>query len=631
MNLQACISRTSVTDLRAIAQNINLHDMSALTPDRIKSCLTSELSHPEKILDLISRLDSTSRHIFMHVYLEGGRAAAAELRRLWGGDDAEAGTRVIYGRSFPHGIASVRLSGLMYLIRDLSDDMEYYVIPDTVVNIVQYPDSGFLPIHSQIPFQSIQSSLRIMTDIFALIRFLSHVCVRPLRNGALPQRHFRALEAIFSEPIPVLQVEDKPYYSDFIFRITSQLNLIAVSDNRLKESSSFPRWIQKPLPEQIHDIFKEYRNLAEYDEFRIVRTIKVVSSGLRQPAKIVRSYIIQALSRFPSNTWVPISGLVDYFKSHFPHFFRPMISDRHWIVQSIADGISETDSTWVKLEHQVIERFLTGPLTWMGIVAIGLDNQRHPVCFMILPAGEFLLGKTSEPSPDIISLDRVKIMVQPDFEILVPQNTVLHIKYEIEQLAEHLYEGPVNRYRMTRQTICEALDNGRQINAIIDFLQSVSSNPVPQNVEATLRYWSESYGRVNLRHDFILEAENEFLFQEILQSLPIGTFFKRTINPASALIRPEEMNSVVRELKKMGIYPKIEPELRLKQQISSYPLFLTRDMAKSLLGIIKSSLRSARADSDLDKTVLLETIKERIEKLIEKSELTEPGGSHDKS
>lgn len=82
--------------------------------------------------------------------------------------------------------------------------------------------------------------------------------------------------------------------------------------------------------------------------------------------------------------------------------------------------------------------------------------------------------------------------VQPDFEILVPPDVSLHIRWELECCCECLVNDRMTIYRLTRSRAAYAYQRGRTPLELLEWLKAYSY-PVPDNITQVLMDWEREF------------------------------------------------------------------------------------------------------------------------------------------
>ncbi|MEI7027186.1 helicase-associated domain-containing protein [Paenibacillus sp. y28] len=101
-------------------------------------------------------------------------------------------------------------------------------------------------------------------------------------------------------------------------------------------------------------------------------------------------------------------------------------------------------------------------------------------------------------------------LVLPDFTVLVPPDCPMAIRWKLASAAELIRHDTVSIYRLSRESVQQACESGRDTEHIIGMLDRHSQQRVPEPVAAAIRSWTAEFSRVRLtRAVFIRFADAE--------------------------------------------------------------------------------------------------------------------------
>ncbi|MGG1618329.1 helicase-associated domain-containing protein [Paenibacillus sp. NRS-1782] len=85
--------------------------------------------------------------------------------------------------------------------------------------------------------------------------------------------------------------------------------------------------------------------------------------------------------------------------------------------------------------------------------------------------------------------------VQPDFEILVPPDVAYDVRWKLECFCERVTGDRMVVYRITRDSVTEAIELGMEAKAIPALLDKFSRTGVPDHVRMAVEQWAGDVGR----------------------------------------------------------------------------------------------------------------------------------------
>lgn len=104
--------------------------------------------------------------------------------------------------------------------------------------------------------------------------------------------------------------------------------------------------------------------------------------------------------------------------------------------------------------------------------------------------------------------DSPRLLVNPDFELLVYPEAPEEWNWIVSRFAERLGSDYVKRYRVSRDSLKRALSYGWGYKEIVDFLQQNAFGSVPPNVIFAIREWTEGIELVRQRRALLLRSQS---------------------------------------------------------------------------------------------------------------------------
>lgn len=174
---------------------------------------------------------------------------------------------------------------------------------------------------------------------------------------------------------------------------------------------------------------------------------------------------------------------------------QPDLDMAHWYS---ADSLLQS-----LLESGLIARVADREQSWLygwlfalsafGWLELGKDPEEDLIfrwCSRPRLKGEFLVARQQHSNPAGETGGRC--YVQPDFEILVPPDVSLHIRWELECCCECLVNDRMTLYRLTRSRAVHAYQRGRTPLDLLELLTSYSHG-VPGNIAQVLTDWEREF------------------------------------------------------------------------------------------------------------------------------------------
>lgn len=343
--------------------------------------------------------------------------------------------------------------------------------------------------------------------------FLSFVGKNPLeltQSGAIHRRQLKKFLDLIGVPDDEANLKNRfeePYPEPFrlIYLFVLERGLIANQNGSitLKNPDAF---IRLPLAEQLHDLFRFWQERFP-DRYRDLR-------------------LVAPILREAGDQWVDLEALAASFD---PINIAP----------------APRDSFFLRLRSMCFHH-----LAYLGLIRLGHAGTRE-VC-RLTEVGLLLLAESELPE----NLFASDLYVQPNFEILAPRNLRPDLLWKLEQIADLERPDQMMSYRLSKDSIFQALSAGSTGEEILSFLSAHSRTPLPQNVEYSIRQWSESFGRIYFLQAFLLHCDSEVLAAEIKASRRLKPFILGELTPVDLAVDGERYQEMLQVLREEGYLPK---------------------------------------------------------------------------
>jgi len=196
-------------------------------------------------------------------------------------------------------------------------------------------------------------------------------------------------------------------------------------------------------------------------------------------------------------------------------------------------------------------------LSYAGVISLGVAGERRVV--RMSGIGRQLVAavenRTTVNLDPLCELEKW-FFVQGTFEVLVPATVDPSILWHLEHMADLAKPDQMLIYRITRQSVYRALVRGMGARDIMDFLETYSRNPLPQNVRYSVEEWCRGYGRLEFIDAVVLRCETEDLANQVKALKRLQPIILGAIGPCHLLIDRSRHEEAIQVLEEEGYMPK---------------------------------------------------------------------------
>lgn len=367
---------------------------------------------------------------------------------------------------------------------------------------------------------------------------------------------------------------------DFAFNLLTSLGLVEWKyDAQIQINEEGMRtFLTYPDPEQLRILTQAWMRLNWWSEMTLVLrhgerlrlrrrlgSFDMTYNSLIQEFVQARMVVVTLLRRLSVGTWYRVADFRQFLRHLWPDYLH-------------ADATSPTQRWWLeiagsnyKLSPGRAEDWevgyapfatacLEGPLVWLGVVRLGYDRQGL-VAFQISDLGAYLLGfqgsygqvEREPPGP--------ALTVHGDGTVIARTGFATTGAYDVLNIAARLQETSAQafRYRITAETAQHAFKQGWTGQAILDELETHSSEPIPEPLREQILAWAEGYGQVHLYDEVTLvEFTDNFALQELLASTSLAQHLVYQFSPRLIAIQAEAVDTLREEFIGQGHTPRVE-------------------------------------------------------------------------
>ena len=483
--------------------------------------MSAAMLRPETLQSLLERLPEAELRALQRVQSYGGQIAAAILERDFGRVRTHANYQnprayLLALEQLPEPTEALFLKGLLHEERRAAGHV--YRIPDEIFAV--------LP---SVPLRSTQLALSLSTPAQAPAEIISAEVDRlercmlefliaarrqrlpVLATGALTKEGLKQLDMAWNKNKGKDAPSRESYwpYAQFTRMLAISANLVRIdAGNLLCPTREALTWMRLSDYQRSRQLLEAWIASA-WDDMRIFAGLKF-GNELRRHMPGEKRALLQLIVQLPIDQWISLDTLVEAIYSADPDFMRTDGEYGHWRITDRFGRNIDGFEHWHDVEGQFIRIVIAGSLYWLGLLDLSVLNDA-PYAVRLTNYGAAVL-RNQAPEPSAYT---ARIVVQPNFEVVVPPETSLYDRFQIDRIAELVSGDETQLFRLTRRSIQAALEGGAEFEEIMDFLEASTAQALSQNVLASLREWAGSQRRLSLRRAAILSAESAALLEQV--------------------------------------------------------------------------------------------------------------------
>jgi hypothetical protein len=481
---------------------------------------------PDSISMLLSGMGNTELFALKKAVVAANRDHLVSLSYLHDASDmSRRGPRKIE-QGNQAVIETLLRKGLLFDVKD-SVGHFYYIPPDLYdmfLEIMCEDMINSVALRTASETHVTRNELDMVNDVFALLAYVKKNELKVTASGAIYKRMMpkllNTLLTGFTEPDPHYTATIFSGYLEytgrfgFLYNYCFSRGLIREKSNVLVLQHDADAFVKLSLRERLRDMY--------YYAYQRILSANVLVAMQR------------LLMKFPLDTWIKVSDLLDELKG--------FISPRE-----------------MTLALYTIGPLVIRPLLELGLIAVSRENFEsiQGLEVSITPLGR----RVAQGEEFAAEFDQnAQVYVQPNFEILVPFNFPHELRWKLEDIADVVKADKIVVYTISKESVLRGLKGGWGREEVIAFLEKISGNQVPQNIEFSVKDWIGNYGKVRLEKAVLLRCDDLDLAGMIRKSGQTRDFVIDVITDTDLIVDAESIDVLMAVLKKMG-YP---PQTKLR-------------------------------------------------------------------
>ena len=347
------------------------------------------------------------------------------------------------------------------------------------------------------------------------------------------------------------------------------------------ESQPATAWLRATHWEQMTALFAAWRDATDavpgrpaaepgWNDLRRMPELQAEGPWRNDPL-LARRAILGVLSALEPETWYGIGDLIAVIKATDPDFQRPDGAYTGWYLRDVETGGYLTGfEAWDQVEGRLIRFVITGPLFWLGAVALGDAADGRVQSFCLTPGGAAWLSDKAPadlPRPAHLAMGEDFVVAAPLLLPLLDRFRLLRFTEpaqpkDLEGLQDLRGLPPgmpsATRHRITRGSLARARSTGVKGDAILQFLQRASGGRVPPRVAAGLTRWDQHGGAVRIQRGAVLRVEDAAVLANLRADPAVAPLLGDLLSAQAVLVSEPNLRKLQHALEELGYTTRVE-------------------------------------------------------------------------
>jgi hypothetical protein len=508
----------------------------------IKKQLANLLINQTLLKEIFLSLPIKAKSALKQIQSTDGTIPAAQFMRLYGEiREMGAGAR---GKKRPDrnpaNISEVLFyKGLIALsfFNQKNEAAEYIFIPQEILAYLESfqgnkVETQILPITSANSIkETIPSSDKILDNMCSMLAALRGAIPAEEISQIIPSQIQRFLHLFFlSQGI----INNAGFIVDM-----DKLKQLLVEERCKSFSKVCISWMEDPM----------------IDELRLLPHLSFEGKWKNNPIK-TRSNLLEILSSLRPDIWYAIPDFIEWMHHAHSDFQRSRGEYDLWFIKDTGtDRFVNGFENWHEVEGKLLEYFIIGPLSWMGIVDLGMDEKRgEPNVFKISNWASSLLAKR----PVVYeTLETSEFIVQTNGEILVPNQTQREIRYQIARFCVWVNKlQKFYRYKICANAFKRADAQNLTPAQIKTLVEKYGKKPIPSNIITAIVRWKKQQAQIKVKDQTLIHTASAEILDAI-QNSPADKYVIERLNETAAIISSKNLHRLEKALIHLGYFSDI--------------------------------------------------------------------------
>jgi len=270
-----------------------------------------------------------------------------------------------------------------------------------------------------------------------------------------------------------------------------------------------------------------------------------------------RQTVLRWLTEVPRETWWDLDAFIARIREQHPGFQRPGGDFDSWYLRESATGqFLRGFDHWDAIEGRLLRYIITGPLHWLGAIALGADpRDNQPTAFQTSAA----FGQLADGAPGAETKEpQLPASLHPNGRVVVPRGTGATQRYQIARWATwDSLEADGYVYRITPRALEAAGKQGLRATQVLAILKAACDASVPDPLVRAIERAAARGTEARLQSTIVLRVSSPRLLDELRRRRATARFLGEALGRDAVMLRSGDWQALSDAAARLGLL--IEP------------------------------------------------------------------------
>ena len=304
------------------------------------------------------------------------------------------------------------------------------------------------------------------------------------------------------------------------------------------------KFLEAPRDEALKMLTDAWLKSDTFNELRMIPGL-IFEGEWKNDPRATREFLLNLLDAIPKDKWWSLSAFIQDIKEKHPDFQRPSGDYDSWFIRSSVSGdYLRGFENWSFVDGILVHYFIDPILSTLGKIDLAHLGEMEP-------ASAF---RVRSKLPVSVEPENAKLSISSQGLILIPRLFSRVARYQIARFCdweEHKWEDE-NRYRVTPESLQQALKQGLKVEHLLALLAKHSGDKIPPALVKALKRWDLNGTEAQMQNQVLLRVSRPEVLEELRKSRA-SRFLGEILGPTTVIVKDGAQSKVLAALAELGL------------------------------------------------------------------------------